>query len=342
MRFFDALWAELRSQTGLPFSTRLKAWRCGFSSKAWKICQLDDKDPALYLADLKAAWRGYRINGFYNPVLGNKLLLSRLLSAHGAPHPEVVALVANGRLYDGEGRAGDNAATTVHRSLERCPQQVYRPALAGNGEGIFFLQMKGSVITLNGKRTSVEEVCRLLKGLNGYVVTEYVQQAAYARQIFDGSTNTLRILTLWDQDSDRPFVAALVHRFGSRRSGLTDHWHQGRGGVCAAVDRESGTLGPAALLSGDGQLTWTSRHPDTREAIEGVEVPGLASCLATMLKIAGHFPYCPSIGWDVVLQDKGFSVIEANTSQGLLIMQVHEPLLKDPRTRDFYERWGMA
>ncbi|MBT8040439.1 MAG: hypothetical protein HKO85_08485 [Xanthomonadales bacterium] len=341
-RYYDALRSEFRSGTGLPFKTRFRALRLGFSSRAWKLCRLDDNDPSLYLADLKAVWRGYHVNGFYNPVLANKLLLSRLLSALGAPHPAVVAMVVNGRLYDADGNSDPDPVETLQRSLERYPQQVYRPALAGNGEGIFFLRHDGSNLILNASKTSANEVCHLLADLNGYLGTEYVQQAAYARQIFDGSTNTLRILTLWDEKIDSPFVAALVHRFGSERSGLTDHWHQGRGGVCAAVDRETGKMGPAVSLSEDGKLSWMSRHPDSGALIEGVEIPGLRACLTAMLEVASRFPFCPSIGWDVVLQDDGFSIIEANTSQGLSIMQIHEPLLKDPRTRAFYRRWGMA
>ncbi|MEE4217558.1 MAG: sugar-transfer associated ATP-grasp domain-containing protein [Xanthomonadales bacterium] len=342
VHFVRALFAELRSKTGLHWKQRLKAWKAGFSSHSWMLYELDRKDPGLYLADLRAVRRGYRVNGFYNPVLGNKLLLSRLLSAHGIPHPGVVSILLEGRLYEENSHLDPDMPRALARSLHRHPRQVFRPVLSGNGEGVFFLDRDDDGLFLNGKRTALEDVCALLMGLDRYLSTEFQEQAPYARRIYAGSTNTLRILTLWDEKSGKPFIAATVHRFGSSRSGPTDHWHRGRGGVCASVDLETATMGLAASQSADNRLIWTASHPDSGEPIEGVVVPGLERCASGVLEAAACFPFCPSIGWDVVLTGDGFSIIEANTMQGLSVMQVHEPLLRDPRTRAFYSRHGMV
>lgn len=342
VHFIRAFVAELRSKTGLHWKQRLKAWKLGFSSRSWMLYELARKDPALYLADLRAVRKGYKVNGFYNPVLGNKLLLSRLLSAHGIPHPEVVSIILEGRLFEENAHPDSDMPRALSRSLERYPRQVFRPVLSGNGEGVFFLDRDDDGIWLNGKRATLEEVCTLLMGLDRYLSTEFQEQAAYAQKIHAGSTNTLRILTLWDEKSGAPFVAATVHRFGASRSGPTDHWHKGHGGVCASVDLETATMGQAVSLSADNRLIWTSSHPDSGEPIDGVVIPELDRCIKGVLKAASHFPFCPSIGWDVVLTRDDFSVLEANTIQGLSIMQVHKPLLKDPRTRAFYSRHGMA
>ena len=147
---------------------------------------------------------------------------------------------------------------------------------------------------------------------------------------------------MWDDESGAPFVAAIVHRFGSCASGPTDHWDKGQGGYCAAVDRATGVMGRAVSLVPGNRLDWVSVHPDSGEAIEGVAIPGFREGIEGVLAAAQHFPFCPSIGWDIVLTRDGFRILEANTTQGLSIMQVHQPLLDDPRTRAFYERWGMA
>jgi D-alanine-D-alanine ligase-like ATP-grasp enzyme len=46
----------------------------------------------------------------------------------------------------------------------------------------------------------------------------------------------------------------------------------------------------------------------------------------------------PRVGWDVVVTDDGFELLELNTHAGVETLQVHRPVLADPRTRRFFER----
>ena len=342
VRFYRAVFAELKSKTGLPWKQRLRAWKSGFSSKSWVLYNLVENDPDLYLPDLRAELKSYKINGFFNPIVGNKLVLSRLLATHQIPHPDVVSIVLDGQLIEDEAPFDPDMLQVLSRTLDRYPRQVFRPTWSGSGEGVFFLSRDDDGLELNGEEVTPEEVCALLSRLDRYLSTKFQEQRAYAKNIYPGSTNTMRILSLWDSKSGDPFIAAVSHRFGSSRSGPLDNWHQGRGGVCASVDVETSTLGQASRRSSDTQLVWESFHPDTGEPIEGVVIPGLHNCIEGVLDAAGHFPFCPCIGWDVVLTEDGFSILEANPLPGMTVSQVHTPLLKDPRTRQFFHHWGMA
>ena len=42
-------------------------------------------DASLYLRDFSYAYHCYRLNGFWNPILTNKLVMSRVLAAAGLP-----------------------------------------------------------------------------------------------------------------------------------------------------------------------------------------------------------------------------------------------------------------
>ena len=303
VRFFRAVWRELKSKQGLPWKQRLRAWRMGFTSESWFLYNLADNDPGQYLGDLFSTLRPYKING-------NKLVLSRLAAAHGIPHPEVVSIIIDGRLIDDGGPTNPDMAQTIANTLDRHPHQVFRPTWSGAGEGIFFLSRLDGGLKINGIEVTLHEVCALLSKLDRYLSTVFVEQAEYASRIFPDTANTLRILTLWDIEGDEPFIAAVSHRFGSSRSLPIDNWHQGHGGFCASVDLETSTLGQAAVVSQDKQLVWHSYHPETKEPIEGVKIPGLAKCL-----------------------------------EGLLVSkvwQVHKPLLVDPRTRQFFQHWGLV
>jgi D-alanine-D-alanine ligase-like ATP-grasp enzyme len=59
--------------------------------------------------------------------------------------------------------------------------------------------------------------------------------------------------------------------------------------------------------------------------------------------MAAAFPHLPRIGWDVVVTDDGgFVILEINAHAGVETLQVHRPLLRDPRIRRFYEHHGRA
>ena len=342
VRFSRAVFSELKSRTGLPWKQRVRAWRSGFSSKAWLLYNLAENDPDLYVADLRQELKIYKINGFSNPIVGNKLVLSRLLATHQIPHPDVVSIIHDGQLFDVGAPFDPDMSRALSRTLDRYPSQVFRPTWSGSGQGVFFLSRDDDGLKLNGKQLTLAEACAFLSKLDRYLSTQFQDQAEYARKIYPGTTNTLRVQSLWDLNRGAPFIAAAVHRFGSPHSGPLDNWHQGRAGLCAPVDLASSTMGKAATRSSDGEMIWVSSHPDTGEPIEGVVIPGLNDCIESLLKMASHLPFCPLIGWDVVITEDGFSVLEANTLCGFSPVQIHTPLLKDPRSRQFFSHWGMA
>ena len=44
----------------------------------------------------------------------------------------------------------------------------------------------------------------------------------------------------------------------------------------------------------------------------------------------------PLIGWDMLMTDDGYSILEANSPPGITVWQVHAPLLRDPRVARFF------
>lgn len=341
VRFFRAVVGELRWKSDLPWKQRLRAWKSGFSSNSWLLYNLAENDPELYLQDLRATLKFYKINGFFNPIIGNKLVLSRLLAAHQIPHPDVVSIVLDGQLIEDGAPPDPDMPGVLARTLERYPSQVFRPTWSGSGEGVFFLNRNRDGLSLNGEEVTLEEVCALLSRLDRYLSTEFLEQARYARKIYPGSINTIRILSLWDIKSGDPFIAAVSHRFGVSRTTPIDHFHGGHGGFCASIDLETSVMEKAWTLS-SSKLLQVSAHPETGEPIEGVVVPGFNNCIEGLLNAARHFPFCPCIGWDVVITENGFSILEANSLPAMSVLQVHTPLLKDPRSRQFFSRWGMV
>ena len=329
---------ELVASSPMRWPKRLGAWRRGFTGNSALVYRLDVNDPREYLSDWDYYRSGYRYNGFFNPIVGNKLVLSQILAGHGLPHPRVFGVVRKGRpIAIGPRAPGDDqddGASLIDAWAADGRALVLRPHWSGAGEGVFFLRREAQAWQVNRQPASDEDVRRLLATLDRYIVTAFVDQAGYAANIYPFTANTLRVLTIGDGDGC--FVAAVAHRFGSRRSGSIDNWHQGRGGLNAAVDLARGSLGRAVTLGDDGRLIEYERHPDTGQRVEGVAIPGLARALAGVLDAARCVPEAPLIGWDMLLTDDGYSILEANAPPGISVWQVHAPLLRDPRVARFF------
>ncbi len=337
-RRFRLVRNELVASSPMRWPKRLAAWRRGFTGNSALVYRLDVNDPREYVSDWDYYRSGYRYNGFFNPIVGNKLVLSQILAGHGLPHPHVFGVLRKGRpIAIGPrvpGDVGDDGRSTIEAWAASGRPLVLRPHWSGAGEGVFFLRREARAWQVNRRPASDEDVRLLLATLDRYIVTAFVDQAGYAANIYPDTANTLRVLTIGDGDGW--FVAAVAHRFGSRRSGSIDNWHQGRGGLNAPVDRASGSLGRAVTLGGDGRLIEYERHPDTGQRVEGVAIPGLERALAGVLDAARCLPEAPLIGWDMLITDDGYSILEANSPPGITVWQVHAPLLRDPRVARFF------
>ena len=264
--------------------------------------------------------------------------MARVLAARGLPHPPVLGVVARGRLM-AINADPDPESQELSTWMANAHTLVFRPHWSGGGEGVFFLSRDGDPWRINGHAASFDEVQLLIGSLDRYLVTAFVEQAAYARRIQPSTTNTLRILTLADEGG--PFLASAVHRFGTAASYPVDNFHGGLG-LCAAVDVARETLGVAVGLDGQQRRKQHRYHPETGSRIEGVAIPGLRQALEGVLAAARCLPEAICVGWDVLITDGGYTLIEANSPPGIVANQTHTALLADPRAARMFRRHGLG
>ncbi|MBD3338146.1 MAG: hypothetical protein GF353_03495 [Candidatus Lokiarchaeota archaeon] len=69
----------------------------------------------------------------------------------------------------------------------------------------------------------------------------------------------------------------------------------------------------------------------------GIKIPHWFKIKEQLLKIAASFPYLQYVGWDLIITDRSFKIIEGNHYTDVNLLQVHQPLLTDPRTKKFYQ-----
>lgn len=328
----SALKTEMTGGADIPLTTKVKLWRRGFKSVSHQLFDLEHNDPRDYVSDLNVG-RARQINGEFGRILKDKLLFAPMLSPY-ARVPEILGVVERGQVYP----LSDPELTGVDALLTRAGAgMIFKPAQGNKGKGVFSVsQDDEDGLRLNGARATATEVAQKIAALDGYLIVERVQQAAYAQNIFPGSANTLRVVTMQDPDTGEIFIPAAIHRFGTHATVPTDNFQTG--GVSVAIDLATGTLERAVQFPTytGGKLRWLSAHPGTQAPITGVGVPRWDEVKATVTRLIEAFRFLKYVGWDVVVTDDGVVIIEGNHNINLGL-QVHGPLLKNPRVRRFYE-----
>jgi len=330
---------ERENRRPIPRAERLRAWRLGFLSLTYRICQIDRHGPKDYVTDRMRYLRTPFLNGSYRIALDDKLIFNEVFRRHPGLLPETYALLRRNRVLP---LTADRVASydDLLRLLEEKGKLVVKPTLGGGGNHIVVLERRPDGVAWNGEEMPRERLKERLRSSRDRLVMEFVQQARYAQEIHSGSANTIRVLCLWNDDEKEPFAARAVHRFGAPATAPVDNITQG--GLDALVDLQTGRLGKGARMNAEGRPEWHEHHPDTGARIEGVEVPRWREMLEALLAVHSKYPELPYVGWDVLVTEDGFRLLEGNNMSGLWMFQVHGPLLAEPRVRRFFERRKVA
>jgi len=346
LKWAARIWQELRGDHSqadpAPEETwRRKLWcvRRGFMPMCWDLYSLGENDHRDYLSDRQREM-SWVLNWPYAGILDDKLGFDHMIKQLGAPTPDTLALVISGRLRPMDDGHDLPATDWLHERLERLGRFVLKPIWGGRGSGISVVERSAGGCRVNGHETTLRELAERLSRMDRYLIASYAQQAEYAQKIFPGSANTMRILTMHDEQG-APFIAAAAHRFGANRSsGPVDNWSAG--GLSAGVDLDTGVLSAGVTSVEFKRMERHDHHPDTGSPIAGVRVANWDVIRAGIVGIAKKLPFLPYIGWDVLATDSGYLIIEGNKQSNVTSLQVHRPLLRDPKVRAFYEREGIV
>jgi hypothetical protein len=183
----------------------------------------------------------------------------------------------------------------------------------GIGAELWLAQPHGRYRNNKGEECSGEDLMRR--------VLDYSKQADYLIQarlvnhpelsdLTPGALSTVRLLTILNEQGEPEAVNA-AFRMAVSKTSAVDNFHAG--GIAAAVDIATGTLGAATGLGLDGDFRWHDTHPLTGGRIRGRRLPDWPEAVA--LAVAAHRLIAPRVmvGWDIGFLPEGPCLIEGNT-----------------------------
>lgn len=327
---------EVKSPIRAPLFTTLWLWKNGFLTKSFVLYELNKSNIKDYVSDYGSHVKTLLINGEYVSISSNKLIFSKVLQQYKHYLPENYCLIKDEVFLPINNKFPLCTLDDVITFCHKMGRVVIKPTSGSLGRDIYVFRLMNEKLLLNHSEVTFAEVKQFLSGLDDYLVCEYIIQHEYASRLFPDTTNSLRLLTMWDYDQNIPFIAMAMHRIGTTSSIPVDNWSQG--GISCSIDLETGTIGKGASYAGGTQLVWHEKHPETHSQIRGVMIPHWEDLTTKILQIASDLPFMPYLGWDVVITREGFKILEGNSSPGLN-MQIHFPLLTDSRVRKFYKRF---
>jgi hypothetical protein len=309
---------------------RINALLRGYSSDLYAF--LKKKGYYKYsISEFEYRYKINNINKDYGILFADKQLMYVYFNKYLEYFPTLYFYIENGRFKNDN----FNALLSV---LKLEGKLILKQTRSYGGKNVHLLKNIKKDYYYNEKKVTITNLRHIIRRLKGnYIITEYVKQSTYASNINRKSVNSMRIMTLYDKDTDTCWIGGVTHRFGTKNSGFVDNVT--RGGLSASVNIDTGFLEKALLYEKDTKEI--THHPDTKVAITGTEVNNWKLIQTKILELAKHASRTPYLGWDVVSTEDGFKILEINECADIHLIQYHNPPLKDERNQNFFKKYGI-
>lgn len=313
-------------------------YRYGFKQTTVDVCNINKENFVDFLSD-RDYTVGHPWNGVYSSIIDNKLYLPMLFHNFQEYIPKYFYF----KDISGFLRLTPNSfkRESVNDFIEILKNEHYlclKHTHSSVGQGFFLVKYENGNYSINNKITTIENLKNFVDSLNEYIVTEYVVQHEYANKIHASSVNSIRMLCAWDYEKKEFFLARCFHRFGCNGN-IVDNVGSGNG-VLVFVDTESGVClnyGAENKNKSGDKYVENIIHPDCNLPLAGLQIPNFKKVKAKVLQMANSVSFLRWVGFDVVITENSFKILETN-SLSSLIDQGRDGYLKDPRLKKLFRK----
>lgn len=332
----DFLNELLRNPEHLSLKRRRWAWKHGFLAQKLNNYNLTEENCGDYLSDFDY-YMLYPLNNRFSLWIDDKLTLRYVLERFKQYLPKYYfAADMEGRLQCLPDYASDSSradASQVAALLRENGLLAAKRNQGSGGDGFYRMEYSDGVYTVNGKQMDEAAFLPFVRSLRGYLITEFVVQCERYMQICPSATHTLRVQTARADDGEIRVLFSFIRWGMDAEDFCVAH---STAGVNAAVDVSRGEVHSGYYLDREhiyhNNLT---RHPVSGAELTG-KIPYWEEIVRTCTSIHRYLSELSYIGFDVVVTDNGFRVIEINSHSGIRTYQHVYPMLTDERCGAYF------
>lgn len=316
----------------IPISTKIWAWRKGFSGTRVQSFNINQSNYKSHMPDFDY-YKLHPINGSYGHWIDDKLTMKYIFSPFNEFMPKYYFQIENEKvlkLMDCPYGANVDIESIINILKEN--KTLALKLLAGStGDGFYKLACKNKKFYINSKEATLDELKNLLENSQGYLVTEYINSHEDIRKIYDVTPNTLRVQVIKDKNK-KPRITGCFIRFGTKKSGVLET--SSAGSIFAGIDIESGVIFNPNTLQKNKPVSM-SVHPDTSENIE-IELPRWEEVKQKVYEISNYVPSLEYLGFDIVITDNGFKILEINSLTSTTVLSYYFPFFENRYCKEFF------
>jgi len=331
----DKWYEDIFSNKKTTITQKIWAHKRGFFSDRIAYLGLTDQNFTDYLSDFDYFWL-HPINGAYGYWIDDKLTIKYILQPFGEYLPEYYYHVYNGeilRLMDCPDGYGQTTREVIN--LLKAKGVLAAKLVSGSGgEGFYKLAHEDHGYFVNNLPSNEEEVQELIgtwleKNKEEYLITEYIFEHREMQKIYKEAPGTLRILVTRER-LQSPGILFAKHFFPTRKTGLTTNGKT----VACNVDICTGCFSDGITFV-DSRVIDCKYHPDTNVLLEGT-LPNWGLISEKIVEICKSIPQVRYMGFDMIITNDGFKIIEINSFPGIGVNQHYCPHLKEDTSKYFY------
>lgn len=330
---------EVLSEKKIPLSYRIWAFSNGFfPCRAW-FQGITSKNKKDYLRDFDYYRNAPYNNMKFAPQI-SKQNFKDTLTEFNEFLPHYYMKILNGnyeKLQDWPNDIDYKGIDSVLTLLEKKKSLALKKIVGRAGSGFIVAKFldDGNFI-FNDLVVDCKKAYEYISNLDGYLITEFIQQADVYRDIWNETTHTLRVQTYKkDEESQAEIVFAYV-RVGSSKAVRAVGHVVAEGIYSTNVDLSTGEPTSTITASENGRLGYNANHMDTGKNVH-VAVPNWNLISENCIKMHNKLKNLTWLGWDIVATNEGFKVLEINTFSGLVATEAFEPINSSKRYKMIFD-----
>lgn len=170
---------------------------------------------------------------------------------------------------------------------------------------------------------SMERLKERYDANNDLLMEEFLEPSDWVPTYGDAISTTRILVGRPDTDSEWEHLAS-VQKLPTEESYPCDNW--GAGGICCGIDPDTHEIESGASKAYSEPVEWYSTHPDTDERVTGIKVPRFNLIVDDLLEASENFETLKIIGWDVLIYEDDYKILEGNVKPDIHMMQIHRPV----------------